>query len=216
MKKLFLLALATFGLAIVGVVAAQAITEEAEVTVRVNAQRHSDGRTEFAIQYRTEGGSWSERQLPRGRFLPARPPVDRWLNSTPINFDVPVEIIQEGTDFVDLTIELKGDGDARRKIDLLEGDYLIEVRAWDESFEYGTSVSADLDVNMFDTEQNKRSWSLWAWNSSEADTPRVFDRELDLMYVDEEQNRYLAPGEMEFIVNAEDDENWTITITRIP
>ena len=38
------------------------------VEVRVNAQRLADGRTEFAVQHRTESGEWSERILPRGDF----------------------------------------------------------------------------------------------------------------------------------------------------
>lgn len=53
------------------------------VEVRVNAKRLDDGRTEFAVQQR-EGSSWSDRIAPRGRFLPAEPPVGRWLNSTPV------------------------------------------------------------------------------------------------------------------------------------
>ncbi len=46
-------------------------------------QRLQDGRTEFAIQQR-QGGGWSERIAPRARFLPAEPPVNRWLFSIPV------------------------------------------------------------------------------------------------------------------------------------
>lgn len=53
------------------------------VEIRVNAKRLDDGRTEFAVQQR-EGSAWSDRIAPRGRFLPAEPPVGRWLNSTPV------------------------------------------------------------------------------------------------------------------------------------
>ena len=53
------------------------------VEIRVNAKRLDDGRTEFAVQQR-EGSGWSDRIAPRGRYLPAEPPVGRWLNSTPV------------------------------------------------------------------------------------------------------------------------------------
>ena len=57
--------------------------EGSGVEVRVNAKRLADGRTEFAVQQR-EGNGWSDRIAPRGRFLPAAPPLESWLNSTPI------------------------------------------------------------------------------------------------------------------------------------
>ena len=42
--------------------------------VRINAKRLDDGRTEFALQQR-DGSGWGERISPRGRFLPAEPPL---------------------------------------------------------------------------------------------------------------------------------------------
>ena len=59
-----------------------------EIEVRITAQRLQDGRTEFAIQQR-EGDGWSDRIAPRARFLPAEPPVDRWLVSTPVPIATP-------------------------------------------------------------------------------------------------------------------------------
>ena len=58
--------------------------DEASVQVRIAARRLADGRTEFALQERAPGGSWGERRLPRSRFFPARPTVDRWLSSSPL------------------------------------------------------------------------------------------------------------------------------------
>ncbi len=49
---------------------------------RIMARRLDDGRVEFA--YRPEG---EEIILPRGRFFPTSARLDRWLNSTPIQFD---------------------------------------------------------------------------------------------------------------------------------
>ena len=50
--------------------------------VRITAQLAADGRIEFALQERSEGGSWSQRRLPRARFLSADAVVDRWLFSS--------------------------------------------------------------------------------------------------------------------------------------
>ena len=61
------------------------------IEVRITAQRLEDGRTEFAIQQR-EGDGWSDRIAPRARFLPAEPPLDRWLVSTPVTIAVPTEV----------------------------------------------------------------------------------------------------------------------------
>ena len=59
-----------------------------EVEVRIAAQRLEDGRTEFALQQR-QGDGWGELIAPRARFLPAEPPVDRWLFSTPVTVAEP-------------------------------------------------------------------------------------------------------------------------------
>ena len=60
---------------------------DAAVELRVAARRLSDGRIEFALQSRPEDGDWSERQLPRARFLPVDPPAERWLSSSPLTLD---------------------------------------------------------------------------------------------------------------------------------
>ena len=69
-----------------------------EVEIRINAKRHENGSTEFAVQQR-DGAGWSERIAPSGRFLPAQPPIDRWLNSTPVT--VMTEADDELSDFTD-------------------------------------------------------------------------------------------------------------------
>ena len=68
-------------------VTAQGATVETEV--RITAQRLADGRTEFALQHRERDGDWSQRDLPRARFLPASVSVGRWLVSTPLAVEVP-------------------------------------------------------------------------------------------------------------------------------
>ena len=57
--------------------------------IRVAAQRLADGRMEFAAQQRGADGEWDERLLPRARFFPASPGVDRWLVSTPLTVTPP-------------------------------------------------------------------------------------------------------------------------------
>ena len=64
-----------------GVALVQAHSAPSEV--RITAQKHEDGRIEFAVQQR-EGDEWGNRIRPSGRFLPPNPPEGRWLNSTPV------------------------------------------------------------------------------------------------------------------------------------
>jgi len=68
-------------LLLVGYAAANVFSEDPEV--RISARRLDDGRTEFALQQRTDG-QWGERILPRARMFPAQPRDDRWLNSSPL------------------------------------------------------------------------------------------------------------------------------------
>ena len=93
---------------ILGVIVAQdAISTE----VRITAQRHADGRTEFALQQRNDGQMWSERILPRGRFFPAQATVGRWLNSTPVTLNESAGGLQTESGFVTrITVRLSGDG----------------------------------------------------------------------------------------------------------
>ena len=71
-----------------------------EIEVRITAQRLEDGRTEFALQQR-EGDGWSDRIAPRARFLPAEPPLDRWLSSTPVTIAAPTTIVDDHGDDID-------------------------------------------------------------------------------------------------------------------
>ena len=87
MKNLMMLVvLAALG---AGIAVGWAATRTEQVEVRVVAQPHADGRVEFGIEY--EG----ERVLPTGRYLSAAQQersVGRWLRSTPVTLDVPVEV----------------------------------------------------------------------------------------------------------------------------
>ena len=52
------------------------------VAVRITALRHADGRIELALQ--PQGGN---RILPRARWVPTTPTIDRWLHSSVITVD---------------------------------------------------------------------------------------------------------------------------------
>ncbi len=93
-----------------------------EVEIRITAQRLEDGRTEFALQQR-DGDGWSDRIAPRSRFLPAEPPVDRWLVSTPVTVAAPVEQTQSGGEFeVRITAQRLEDGRTEFALQQREGD----------------------------------------------------------------------------------------------
>ncbi|MXV79705.1 MAG: substrate-binding domain-containing protein [Chloroflexi bacterium] len=55
-----------------------------ESDVRVSARKLTDGRVEVAVQQR-HGDSWSERQLPDSRFLPADAEPGRWRVSSAVS-----------------------------------------------------------------------------------------------------------------------------------
>ena len=61
----------------------------ADIEVRVATQLLEDGRMEFAIQERGEGGEWGERRLPQSRFFPDNAAVGRWLASSPLVASLP-------------------------------------------------------------------------------------------------------------------------------
>ena len=66
-------------------VAAEELVVATVDEVRITAQLAADGQIEFALQERSEGGSWSQRRLPRARFLPVDARVDIWLFSSPLS-----------------------------------------------------------------------------------------------------------------------------------
>ena len=51
---------------------------------RVSYQRLDDGRARLAVQFRRDGGEWSERAAPALNVVPADAPAGRWLNSSPV------------------------------------------------------------------------------------------------------------------------------------
>ena len=61
---------------------------DASIEVRIVAQRLADGRTEFGLQQREQDGQWSSRYIPVRRYLPASPPVGRWLTSSAVPLSV--------------------------------------------------------------------------------------------------------------------------------
>ena len=66
-------------------VSADALAEDYEL--RIVARRVSDGRVEFGLETRQDGGAWGDRQVPTRRFFPAGARVDRWLGSSAIALD---------------------------------------------------------------------------------------------------------------------------------
>ena len=61
---------------------------DGDIEVRVEARRRADGRIEFAVAQRTDGGQWSDRILPAQRFFPASS-EGRWLRSSPVEVGAP-------------------------------------------------------------------------------------------------------------------------------
>lgn len=54
----------------------------------MEARRLTDGRIEFAVAQRTDGGLWSDRILPAQRFFPTSS-EGRWLRSSPVGIEAP-------------------------------------------------------------------------------------------------------------------------------
>lgn len=74
-----------------GAVVTWAQSGTVETEVRINARLNSErDLIEFALQQREASGDWSERVLPRSRFLPSGLRQDEWLVSTPVPLRVHV------------------------------------------------------------------------------------------------------------------------------
>ena len=71
-------------LVVVSYAMAHVLSGDAEV--RISARVLDDGRTEFALQQRSDG-EWGDRVLPRARFFPAEARQDQWLNSSPLSIE---------------------------------------------------------------------------------------------------------------------------------
>lgn len=91
LKYLLITALVASLIGGVATYAVTAATRTVETEVRISAQRVDDGRVEFALQQRNDGGEWSDRMLPNRRFFPAEGFVNRWANSTPLTVAGEVE-----------------------------------------------------------------------------------------------------------------------------
>ncbi len=57
---------------------------QTEHRLRIAARRHTDGRTEVALQQHHGEGEWSDRMLPSQRFVAADARSRRWLASSPL------------------------------------------------------------------------------------------------------------------------------------
>ena len=118
--------------AAIGVVAAT--TNRVEKDVRITARLLENGKVEFGLQERTDGGDWSETLLPRvNKFPYATATVDRWLFSsavalTPVEFETVQEVVgtdpvPQGTTSTGLTVS--GSGQAVTLITLESGRYIV-------------------------------------------------------------------------------------------
>ena len=86
-------------LAVVGSVTSVVVYSQmqtAEVEVRVQAKRLADGRTEFAVQQREDGG-WSGSLFRSNPRLRADPVVDRWYSSSAVTASAPIDAAQLAT-----------------------------------------------------------------------------------------------------------------------
>ena len=107
-KNIIISVLLAISVVSVGTLVIRAVTQTAETTVRINAQKLDDGRVEFALEQRNEEGAWGERILPRGRYFPANARVNRWLRSTPIVLSTEVEVEIESSDAASLPTGVAG------------------------------------------------------------------------------------------------------------
>ena len=87
--------IALLAIAATGVVLAATTSVQKEV--RITARLLEDGKVEFGLQERTDGGEWSETLLPRvNKFPYATATVDRWLYSSPVALTpVEFEMVEE-------------------------------------------------------------------------------------------------------------------------
>ena len=152
-----------------------------ETSVRITAQRHENGRVEFALQQRNEGGAWGDRLLPRSRFFPASGSVGRWLNSTPVVLDV--EIPAELLVHVEEASTEPEEPEASEEIEVVEG----ATRETPIPFGQVAQVG-DWEIRVLDT--NPDAWEVIQAVNQFNDPPEVgwnfFMVALEV--------RYLGPG----------------------
>ena len=66
-----------------------------DVETRIRARRLADGRTEFALQQKSDGENWGENILPSGRYLSVAhrtSHIGRWLNSSVVTLSTEIVI----------------------------------------------------------------------------------------------------------------------------
>ena len=112
-----LVAVAAFAIVPLGTVAQ---SQPDTVEVHITAQRHSDGRIEFALLQREPDGEWSERLLPRSRFFPATARVGQWLTSSGllVGLDRPTMSVSGGNQSIEVRIAARLNEDGRAEFAL--------------------------------------------------------------------------------------------------
>ena len=111
--------------AAIGIVSAT--TTQVEKDVRITARLLDDGKVEFGLQERTDGGGWSEILIPpRNKFPYSRAEVDRWLFSsavalTPVELTVPAAGPNSGS------LTMTGAGVTVRTITATQGRYIVSA-----------------------------------------------------------------------------------------
>ena len=113
-----------------------------EVEVRVATQLLEDGRMEFAIQERSEGGEWDERRLPTSRFFPAEAAAGRWLASSPLSASLP----EPGGELV--------------RIEVRVATQLLETGAWSSRSRSAVRVGSGVSVGCHSCVSSRRTRSL--------------------------------------------------------
>ena len=111
--------------AAIGIVSAT--TTQVEKDVRITARLLDNGKVEFGLQERTDGGDWSEILIPpRNKFPYSRAEVDRWLFSssvalTPVELTAPVAGPNSGS------LTMTGAGVTVRTITATQGRYIVSA-----------------------------------------------------------------------------------------
>ncbi len=135
-------------------------TQEQEGTVaRIQAYKHESGRVEFALQLRTNE-AWSERILPRGRFLNTSAPAGKWLASTPIALngyeDTYINAFRHDDDRIEFGLQL---GSGNRWSDMVFPDTrFLPVSARPNRWYSSSVVKLDVPIHSWG-EHDRDGWN---------------------------------------------------------
>ena len=87
-----------------------------QIELRINARRIEGGRTEFALQQRTDG-VWGDRILPDIRRLGDGSEIDRWRSSSVVTIDAPV-VVREVEVEVEVIKEVEVEVEVVREVEV--------------------------------------------------------------------------------------------------